>query len=76
MNEKLRELIKELELYYDIDKVKSWAVFVWTKSDNDYDLGENLFDICKDEIIFYNKEHKIPEEVIPIIKRIQQELVN
>lgn len=70
--ERLYEVVKELEPYYDIDKVKSWAVYVWTKGND----GENVFDIQKDEIIFYDKEHKIPEEVIPIIKKIQQELVN
>lgn len=75
MTDKLREAITELELYYDIDKVKSYSIYVWTKGVNDDDFGENVFDIEKNEIIFYNKKHKILKEVMPIIKRIQKELI-
>lgn len=73
--ESIKEAAKGLELYYDIDKIKSYSVYVWTKDEDEYDLGENVFDIMKNEIVFYNKEHKIPEEVMPIIRRIQQELI-
>ena len=30
--------------------------------------------ITKDELVFYKKEHKIIEDALPIIKRIQDKL--
>lgn len=74
MNERLREAIKELEYYYDVDKVKPYSVYVWTKGNDEDDFGENVFDIYKNEIVYFNKGHRISEEVMPIIKRIQKEL--
>lgn len=66
----LWELSRELLPYYDIDKVKDWSVFVWTK-DTEETEGENVFDINYNEIVFYDKTHKIIEEAKPIIKKIQ-----
>ena len=68
-------LAQELELYYDIDKVKSWSVFVWTK-DTETEEGENVFDINDDGIVMYVKDHKIIEEAKPIIEKIQKHFKN
>lgn len=83
MDEFYRELYKaveEIEPYYDVDKVKPYSVYIWTKlSEKDYLSGnwsyaENVFDIMKNEIVFYNKDHVIPDEVMPIIRNIQSKL--
>ena len=71
----LAKISNEILPYYDIDKIKSYSVYIWTK---DEEVGEdnssNVFDIQKDEIIFYNKEHVIKEEAKPIIEKIQMKL--
>ena len=69
----LVETVKPLYEYYDIDKVKTYAVYVWNKEN---DLGEewNVFDIYSNEIVMYDDEHEIIEEAKPIIKRIQDKL--
>ena len=77
--EELRQVVKEIEPYYDVDKTKSYSVYIWSKpkdeaSDNVDDWGENVFDIMEDEIVYYVKDHVIPEEVMPIIKKIQEKL--
>lgn len=69
----LVQAVDEIRPYYDVNKIKTWAVYIWTK-ETDEDTGENVFDIQEDEIVFYNKEHIIPDEVIPIIKNIQLKL--
>lgn len=81
MNDKYYKLYEELTLvsreiltYYDIDKIKPYSVYIWTKPCNDNEDGKNVFDITSDNIIFYDKNHKIIEEVIPIIKSIQSKL--
>lgn len=84
MDEFYKELYKaveEIRPYYDIDKIKPYSVYIWTKvSEEDYQsddnfYGENVFDIMKDEIVFYNKDHVIPDEVMPIIRNIQSKLM-
>lgn len=73
--DELDELVKEIYPYYGVDKVKWYSVYVWTK--DSYDLafdGENVFDIQKDEIVHYVKDHVIIEEAKPIIKKIQEKL--
>lgn len=72
--EELVEISKEILRYYDIDKIKPFAVYIWTKPYDENDDGENVFDIYDDEIVFYNKEHKIIEEALPIINSIQCKL--
>lgn len=67
----LVQIADEIRPYYDIDKVKWYSVYIWTKGD---DWGENVFDIQKDEIVFYVKDHVIIEEAKPIIKKIQIKL--
>lgn len=66
---------EELSLYYGVDKIKWYSVYVWTKESyrGAYD-NENVFDIQKDEVIFYVKDHVIPEGAKPIIKKIQIKL--
>ena len=69
---KLWEISQKLRPYYGIDKVKSWAVFVYSKENE-----EDIFDILKDKLIFYNgyKETDINKQALPIIKEIQKQLI-
>lgn len=69
----LRELTDKLKPWYDIDKIKWYSVYIWTKENPD-DCGENVFDIWADEIVFYTEDHVIPDEVMPIIQEIQEKL--
>lgn len=68
---KLYEISQKLRPYYGIDKVKPWAVFVYSK-----ETDEDVFDIVVNRLIFYNgyKEKDINKEVLPIIKEIQNQL--
>lgn len=68
---KLWEISQKLRKYYGIDKVKPWAVFVYSKENE-----EDVFDILKDKLIFYNgyKQTNINKEALPIIKQIQNQL--
>jgi hypothetical protein len=76
----LRDLAHQLEPWFDIDKVKSYGVYVWTKgedlNDPDYPYGENVFDIYADRIQFYQCNHvwHLPNEAISIITKIQEKL--
>ena len=70
--EELVEISHKIDPYYDIDKIKSYSVYIWTKGD--LDNSENVFDIRPNEIVFYVKDHEIIEEAIPIIKEIQAKL--
>ena len=72
--EDLVQATKAIEQYYDVDKIKSYAVYVWTKTGGMYGYGENVFDIEEDEITFWVQDHKIPEAVMPIIHDIQSKL--
>ena len=70
----LSEICEEIKQYYDIDKIKTYSVYIWTKdSSNDAYDGYNTFDILTDELQFYT-EHEVIEEAKPIIKRIQEKL--
>lgn len=77
----LWNLANKLRPWYDIDKVKDYGVFVWTK-DTDAGEGENVFDIEANELVFYtcfnkcNHNHKVIEEAKPVIKEIQKHLKN
>ena len=75
----LTGIVDEIRPYYDVDKIKSYSVYIWTKdnpnADNEDDMyGQNVFDICGDELIFYIKDHVIIEEAKPIIEKIQAKL--
>lgn len=78
--EELVEAVEEIRPYYDVDKIKMYSVYIWTKGNKDADTnteehwGKNVFDIEEDEIVFYVKDHKIPEEVMPIIQNIQSKI--
>lgn len=68
--DELIKISKGILKYYDIDKVKPYSVYIWTKGEN----GKNVFDICDNAIVFYVKDHKIIEEAQPIIEQIQLKL--
>lgn len=73
---KLREAAHELEPWFDVDEVKTYGVYVWTKGDDDT-FGENVFDIFTDHLQFYptTEYWVMPIEVWPIIKKIQELLM-
>lgn len=70
--DKLFKIAHEIKSWYSVDKVKDYAVHIWTKDTNE-GFGENVFDIEADDIVFY-VEHEIIPEAIPVIKRIQEQL--
>jgi hypothetical protein len=81
MYDELWVLAHELSPWFDIDKVKTYSVYVWTKDsynpeDPNYLFGENVFDIHADYLQFYTctKPWKLPNEAMPIIKKIQAKL--
>ena len=65
----LEQISKEILPYYDIDKIKPYSIYIWTKGEN----GENVFDILEDKIMFY-KEHTVIEEAKSIVEKIQLKL--
>lgn len=82
----MKELVSvsnEMRQWYDIDKIKCYSVYIWSKETDTY-CGDNIFDIQADEIVCYSYwssgEHKcfdeslIVEEAKPVIKRIQEKL--
>lgn len=69
----LVKTVEPLRKYYDIDKVKTYGVWVWNKEDEE-EKQWNVFDIYSDEIVMYDKEHVIIEEAKPIIAKIQEKL--
>ena len=75
----LTRIVDEIRVYYDVDKIKRDSVYIWTKdnpnADNEDDRrGQNVFDICEDELIFYVEDHEVIEEAKPAIKKIQAKL--
>lgn len=76
----LRDLAHQLDPWFDIDKIKSYAVYVWTKETNpddpEHPFGENVFDILDDRIQFYRCDNcwSLPCEAIVIIVKIQEKL--
>ena len=86
MYSELHKLAYELAPWFDIDKVKSYAVYVWyrpTKEDLKHpnypgdEFGWNAFDIYADYLQFYRCDWpwRLPNEAIPIIKKIQEKLM-
>ena len=71
----LYKAVDQIRPYYDIDKIKPYSVYIWTKDEGDV-YGDNVFDIMKDEIVFYDTTHVIPDEVMPIIRNIQSKLMD
>lgn len=74
--DELVKIVEEIRPYYDVDKIKTYSVYIWTKADanNPDDMGCNVFDIQTDEITFYDESHEIIEETLPIIAKIQSKL--
>ena len=76
--DELWSLANELRPWFDIDKVKPYSVYVWTKDDSNPEcpFGENVFDIYADYLQFYPciKPWELPNEAVPIIKKIQEKL--
>lgn len=70
--DKLFKIAHEIEPWYTVDKVKDYAVYIWTKN-TDENFGENVFDIEADDIMFYI-DHSIIPEALPTIQRIQEQL--
>ena len=75
----LTGIVDGIRAYYDVDKIKRYSVYIWTKdnpnTDNEDDVyGRNVFDICEDELIFYVEDHVIIEDAKPIIEKIQAKL--
>ena len=75
----LIEVVDKIRPYYDIDKIKNYSVYVWTKDDPNADngddvCGKNVFDICGDNLIFYVEDHVVIEEAKPVIEKIQAKL--
>lgn len=72
MYNELWKLAHELEPWFDIDKVKPYSVYVWTKGID----GDNVFDICHDHLQFYTcaRPWKLPNEAMLVIKKIQEKL--
>lgn len=70
--DKLFKIAHEIEPWYTVDKVKDYAVYIWTKN-TDESFGENVFDIKADDIVFYIA-HSIIPEALPTIQRIQEQL--
>ena len=68
----------KLQPWFDIDKVKTYSVYVWTKDCDDPDcpFGENVFDIYYDHLQFYQctKPWRLPNEAWPVIQEIQAKL--
>lgn len=71
--EELIVISNEILPYYDIDKIKPYSVYIWSKEEPN-DFGENLFDIEANRVIFYNYQHEIINDAMPIIKKIQYKL--
>lgn len=74
--DELIKIVEEIRVYYDVDKIKPYSVYIWAKEDkNNLDnWGNNIFDIYHDAIIFYDEGHEIIKETLPIIDRIQSKL--
>ena len=75
----LAGIVDGISPYYDVDKIKSYSVYVWTKdnpnADNEDDkYGQNVFDICGDELISYVEDHVTIEDAKPVIEKIQAKL--
>ena len=68
--DELRKIVQEIMPYYDVDKVKFYSVYIWTKGED----GINVFDIKADKIVFYDETHQIIEDAKPVIEKIQAKL--
>ena len=69
---RLFDLATKLKPWFDIDKVKAFGVYVWTKGDD----CENVFGIYAEKIQFYTCEApwEMPNEAMEIVRQIQDVL--
>ena len=75
MYDDLWDVAHEIQPWYDVDKVKWYSVYIWTKDSQDKPYGgKNVFDICADEIYYYDEDHSIPDDAWPVIHKIQEKL--
>lgn len=66
----LEQICKELSIYYDVDKIKPYSVYVFEKG------GEvNIFDIQANGIVYYESDVVIIKRSLDIIERIQSKLM-
>ena len=65
----LVEIVNPIKQYYDVDKIKTWGIFIYDKN-----TDANCFDILKDEIVFYY-DHEIINNANHIILDIQNKLI-
>ena len=70
--------VKPLFRWFDVDKVKTYQVSVWTKSTSNDDFGFHCFDITEDGVIYYSEkdfnECDMPVGAFPIIQKIKEQL--
>lgn len=74
--DKLCETAYKLDEWFNVDKVKTYGVYVWSKNEgaDGWAGTSNIFDIYEDGIKWWTEfpEHyPIPEEAKPIIEEIQ-----
>lgn len=72
----LYQAVDRIRPYFNVDKTKPYAVYIWSKPETDDDFGKNLFDILEESIYIYEPSFEIPAEVLQIIMDIQKELRN
>ena len=60
--------------WFDVDKVKYYVVYIWTKPGNEPYSDTNVFDVFADEIGYYVDRYVIPKDAWPYIRRIQAKL--
>ena len=66
--DELTNVCDEIKVYYNVDKIKSYSVYIYDKI-----YGSNVFDILSNDIYMYSA-HIIIEEAKPIIEKIQNKL--
>lgn len=76
MMDELRKSANKLSQWFDVDRIKWYAVYVWTLDNYDDVFGENVFDIYADYLQFYpcTTLWKMPNEAIAIIHEIQEKI--
>lgn len=72
--DELWEVAHEPNPWYDVDKVKDWGVYIWTKPGDDKFSDRNVFDICFDGITYYVDGYIIPDDAWPYINRVLAKL--
>lgn len=69
--DKLFELAKKLNQCYEVDKIKSYGIYVWDIHNGE---DQNVFDIYEDRIHYYVDNYQLKKESLDLIKQIQNEL--